>query len=1072
MRANFKAGRCEHCKSPVGAGQGAAFKTDTGWKVACRSTACFRALGLDKAEERVLTAHGHVRMPYDAALLPLLRSMPGARWNPELMAWTVSLEPADRPRVLELAERLKLIVDPALLAVAAEPAVEAAVARAQAVGAYPFQLEGVAFLARKQCALLGDDMGTGKAQPIDTPVLTSMGWRSIGSLKIGDQVIGSNGKSTEVMGVFPQGKLPVFRVNFNDGASTRCCAEHLWSVTTPNDRVRNGKQRIHSLEQLVSVGLHDKGNSKWFIPMVAPIEREAVKLPLEPYLLGALIANGCLAAGAPAHSGTPEQREQLAPILENLGLQFVGSNARDHGWTYNIVAQHKVCRSDLNPLTNTLRKIGLFGKRSWEKQIPGVYLNAPIADRLALLQGLLDNDGCVSKDGMVTEYNTVSSGLAGGVVELVRSLGGIARVSTRIPAYMYLGEKKLGRMDHRIRIKLPGFCPFRVPSKAQRFRAPTKYPPARAFESVVPAGEEECVCIRVAASDQLYVTEDYIVTHNTIQALCALPENGSAIIVCPASLKYNWVDEAKKWRPEFRVRILEGKKALQDDPSVLIPLTRELVIVNYDILPMQLRKPKSDAKKPADPLLVAAHEGAKAALQQLGHCVLIVDEAHRAKNHKAQRTQALATLRSLCGRTWFLTGTPLLNRPIELWGVLSTGGMEREVFGSWTGFTRCFCASKVQVSRTQSAWEFNAPLPEVPERLRRVMLRRTKAQVLPDLPRKRYRDLVVNGLDTSVRKQMDSLWGVWGEEDEEHAGLPSFEVMSTVSKQLAVSRIPAMLEFVADHEEQDIPLVVFSDHRAPIDELEKREGWAAIHGDVAPVDRQAIVRRFQAGELKGLALTIGAGREGLTLTRASNMLFVDRCSVPALNAQATDRCVRIGQTADSVLITNMVSDHPLDRRMLQLLTQKQALIEKAIESTVTATVQTAELREESDEAALARREAFEAAQREVDRKEARDWVAQRLDRECTRAGGSGRPLPALTPERKALIREALAAMLEECDGAKEKDNVGFNKPDAGLMHWIGRTGLVESDDTSFRVAERVLSRYPRQLKGRFDGIWE
>jgi transaldolase len=66
----------------------------------------------------------------------------------------------------------------------------------------------------------------------------------------------------------------------------------------------------------------------------------------------------------------------------------------------------------------------------------------------------------------------------------------------------------------------------------------------------------------------------------------------------------------------------------------------------------------------------------------------------------------------------------------------------------------------------------------------------------------------------------------------------------------------------------------------------------------------------------------------------------------------------------------------------------------------------------------------------------------------------------------------LAAMLEECDGAKEKDNVGFNKPDAGLMHWIGRTGLVESDETSFRVAERVLSRYPRQLAGRFDGIWE
>jgi len=148
---------------------------------------------------------------------------------------------------------------------------------------------------------------------------------------------------------------------------------------------------------------------------------------------------------------------------------------------------------------------------------------------------------------------------------------------------------------------------------------------------------------------------------------------------------------------------------------------------------------------------------------------------------------------------------------------------------------------------------------------------------------------------------------------------------------LAKAKIPAMLNLVEEFEEQEEPLLVFSAHRAPIDTLAQREGWATITGDVSADERQVIAKDFQDGKYKGLAMTIDAGGVALTLTRASQVLFVDRTFTPGLNEQAEDRVFRIGQTR-GVIISTLVGDHYLDRRLASILCEKTELIKASVEA--------------------------------------------------------------------------------------------------------------------------------------------
>jgi len=393
----------------------------------------------------------------------------------------------------------------------------------------------------------------GRAQPVDRRVLTPWGWRRIGELQVGDLVVGSDGRPTLVLGVYPQGRKPVFTIRAQDGASTVCCGEHLWFVTTLDDRKHGKAGRIVSTAEMAG-NLRRHHQRRYELPLLsAPVQFEAQPVPLDAYALGLLLGDGRLTGSTTPAYATRDP--ELVHALEErlLGVDVVQKSEVD----YVLRRVGPRGGSTPNPVTAALRELGLLGTRSTTKFVPLEYLlNVPEV-RLGVLQGLLDSDG-----GPVTQagrscrihFTTASPRLHDDVVFLVRSLGGVV-YSRRRPALGRPPGSARGRPGpHRsdaftLDIRLPaGIQPFRLARKRACYEAFGGGRPMRFVDAIEPDGEAETVCISVAAADSLYVTDDFLVTHNTLNR---------SFIIC---------DEAQNTTPEqmkmFLTRIGFGSKAV------------------------------------------------------------------------------------------------------------------------------------------------------------------------------------------------------------------------------------------------------------------------------------------------------------------------------------------------------------------------------------------------------------------------------------------------------------------------------------------------------------------------------
>jgi phosphate starvation-inducible PhoH-like protein len=363
----------------------------------------------------------------------------------------------------------------------------------------------------------------GRAQPLFSKVLTPLGFRPIGSLAVGDHVIGSNGLPTAVLGVFPQGRKEVYRVQTQDGASTLACGEHLWAVATRDDRRRAKPRRVLETREMVG-HLRAAHYHRFELPLVSsPVEFPSREVPMDPYALGLLLGDGCLTTSTTPSFSTADPELALAlqatlpatDVFRKAELDYV--LRRKGGGRRGVIIA--------NPVTAVLRDLKLAGTRSGTKFVPDLYLHNSSRVRLAMLQGLLDTDGGPVTQNARTcriQYVTTSPRLKEDVQFLVRSLGGVAYWRTRplvgrTPGRAH-GRPVYYRADaYVIEIRLPqGTVPFRLARKAALYDTTGGGRPMRFIESIEPAGEEETVCIRVAAEDSLYVTDDFLVTHNSL----------------------------------------------------------------------------------------------------------------------------------------------------------------------------------------------------------------------------------------------------------------------------------------------------------------------------------------------------------------------------------------------------------------------------------------------------------------------------------------------------------------------------------------------------------------------------
>ncbi|MBV9092578.1 MAG: PhoH family protein [Streptosporangiaceae bacterium] len=363
----------------------------------------------------------------------------------------------------------------------------------------------------------------GRCQPVGTPVLTPEGWRPIGELAVGDLVIGSDGEPTPVIGVYPQGEKDIYRLTTQDGASTLCSGDHLWAVATRDDRRRGKPLRVLTTREMIG-NLRKAHYHRYELPLhTAPVRFPHRQVPMDPYALGLLLGDGCLTGAT-----TPSFATQDAELAAALGELLPGMQVRHKigpDYVLNRVRTPGEVITIENPVTGVARRLGLLGVRSETKFVPGDYLFNSADVRLGVLQGLLDTDG-----GPVTQqdrtcriqYTTTSPRLRDDVIFLVRSLGGVAYHRVRLAFGRAPGLANGRPVAHRndayvIDIRLPGGVqPFRLGRKLEKYHVAAGGRPMRFIDSIEPVGTAECVCIAVAAADSLYTTEDFLLTHNTL----------------------------------------------------------------------------------------------------------------------------------------------------------------------------------------------------------------------------------------------------------------------------------------------------------------------------------------------------------------------------------------------------------------------------------------------------------------------------------------------------------------------------------------------------------------------------
>lgn len=357
--------------------------------------------------------------------------------------------------------------------------------------------------------------GVGKALRKSSMLPTPCGDRRWGDLKPGDFVFAEDGSPTRIRNVYDQGLRPFYRVHFDDGSYTDCCGEHLWKIRGQAERSRKhavpyqrGTQNneiwsVLSTEQIIARGVRVK-NGRWSgrqfeIPRQGAAQFPQALLPVDPYFLGIWLGDGT-ANKSQYTKDTPEIDTKL--IERGFSVTRNGLNV----WVHDA--------------GTGLRQAGVYTLNSPDRYIPKDYKIASIEQRRDLLGGLLDTDGTVGKQGHV-EYTTTSKQLALDVVWIARSLGGIAFIKDAVKKAFYYDEQrnKVPCKDcYRVSVRL-AFNPFTVVHKAKRW-TPAVTPSqlrylTRYIDRIEPIGEDGMQCIEIEHPSACYLTNDFIVTHNT-----------------------------------------------------------------------------------------------------------------------------------------------------------------------------------------------------------------------------------------------------------------------------------------------------------------------------------------------------------------------------------------------------------------------------------------------------------------------------------------------------------------------------------------------------------------------------
>jgi superfamily II DNA or RNA helicase len=393
---------------------------------------------------------------------------------------------------------------------------------------YDYQVDLTNSLLKNKRGIICAPTAAGKAQPLDSLIATPSGFVRMGDIKIGDLVLTPKGKKTRVIGVFPQGVKKIYKMKFSNGDSVECCGDHLWKVNALYDQWRGKILTTNEIKKRLKC---PNGANRFNIETPKKLNFKKTKLKIDPYVMGLLLGDGSFRSPGVVSFSNIDQEilEKVSNSLEK-GYSLVYSGGCD----YRITCGKRGKGTPKNPYVKYIKKLKLDKLYSHEKFIPEKYKINNFKNRLSILQGLMDSDGYVSKDGRIS-FTTTSERLASDASWIIKSLGGIPYTKIATKKYTYKGESKLGKKAFTIHFCLPeGLCPFRLKRKKHRCKIKRHQLKNRTICEIEYVGKKECQCILVEDKEHLYITDNFVVTHNTnimLSILKALPENCPTLIL-------------------------------------------------------------------------------------------------------------------------------------------------------------------------------------------------------------------------------------------------------------------------------------------------------------------------------------------------------------------------------------------------------------------------------------------------------------------------------------------------------------------------------------------------------------
>jgi SWI/SNF-related matrix-associated actin-dependent regulator 1 of chromatin subfamily A len=385
------------------------------------------------------------------------------------------------------------------------------------------------------------------------------------------------------------------------------------------------------------------------------------------------------------------------------------------------------------------------------------------------------------------------------------------------------------------------------------------------------------------------------------------PELRPVVVVCPAHLKWNWFNEFNKWQPLINVDVLESNTPYETSGEVLI--------VNYEIVKSWVSY-----------------------FNNLGVKLVICDEAQKIKNRKALCTQAVLGIGDKPVRI-MATGTPLINNPENVWALVDA--IDKRLLGGWTNFINYFCVvtKRPLYGKNGKQVRINGHPIMIPQigsaknmavlhkvLASSVMIRRTKAEVLPQLPKK-IKTVLPVAVNINAKLQEETTNLVLVAENESEVK----EAYGKLYQELGTAKIDAAIEWIADFLESTTdPLVVMGWHRnvtTAIYEKFKKESVLVIGG---VKNKEELKTLFQTKEKRIFIGNIITAGTGFTLTAANNMLFVELPMTSADLAQAMDRIHRIGQDKPCYYYY-LVGKGTLEEKIVKLLDEKADIASQVID---------------------------------------------------------------------------------------------------------------------------------------------